>query len=199
MKFVLIPVGNFMMGSRFSPKEAVHKYGGEEEMYRPEHRRHSVKITKPFYMQSTEVTQGQWESVMGDKPSYFQDCGDNCPVENVKWDKVQEFIRSLNERSEGHDYRLPTEAEWEYANRAGKETEFVFGDEQDKLGEYAWYLENSEEETHQVRKKEPNAWGIYDMHGNVLEWVEDDWHDTRHSGATPSASQDGSVICAITE
>jgi formylglycine-generating enzyme required for sulfatase activity len=187
MKFVKIPAGNFMMGSRISPQDAAQKYGGNVYWFKPEHPQHSVEITKPFYMQSTEVTQKQWESVMGENPSTFKDCGGDCPVENVSLDKVQEFIRRLNKRSEGQDYRLPTEAEWEYANRAGTKTEFSFGDEANMLDGYAWYSDNSEMQTHFVGQKKPNAWGLSDIHGNVWEWVEDDFHYT-YDGAPSDGS-----------
>jgi formylglycine-generating enzyme required for sulfatase activity len=179
MEFVLIPAGNFKMGSKLSAKEAVRKYGGETETFEREHPQHEVTISTLFYLQTTQVTQGQWKEVMGGNPSKFKNCGDDCPVEKVSWQDTQEFIDKLNGR-EGTDkfrYRLPTEAEWEYACRAGTITEFSFGDDADKLGEYAWYADNSAGVTHPVRTKKPNNWGLYDIHGNVWEWVQDDWHD----------------------
>jgi formylglycine-generating enzyme required for sulfatase activity len=140
-----------------------------------------------------EVTQGQWKAVMGDNPSFFKDCGDDCPVENVSWDEVQEFIRRLKAKGEG-TYRLPTEAEWEYACRAG-----TTGEHAGKLDEMAWYYNNAGDQTlsgewtaeklktnnnrtHQVGTKKPNAWGLYDMHGNVWEWVQD-WFGKYPEGA----------------
>jgi formylglycine-generating enzyme required for sulfatase activity len=178
MKFNLIPAGTFMMGSKLSPEEVVQKYGGKSDGFKREHPQHSVEITKPFYLQTTEVTQGQWKEVMGDNPSYWPKCGDDCPVENVSWYFAQRFIQKLNEMEGIDTYRLPTEAEWEYAVRAGTETDFSFGNQPSKIGEYAWYSGNSgKKRKHPVGKKKPNAWGLYDMHGSIYEWVEDDWHE----------------------
>ncbi len=104
---------------------------------------------------------------MGNNPSGFKDCGEHCPVENVSWHMAQDFISGLNRKESTYKYRLPTEAEWEYACRAKTETAYSFGDEVDRLGEYAWNRDNSESQIHPVGKKKPNAWGLYDMHGNV--------------------------------
>jgi formylglycine-generating enzyme required for sulfatase activity len=176
MHFVLIPPGSFMMGSKLSPEELSRKYGREANFYRSQHPRHKVTISKLFYLQTTQVTQSQWQRLMRDNPSRFKDCGDDCPVEQISWHNAQKLIERLNGMEETDEYRLPTEAEWEYACRAGTTTEFSFGDEASELGEYAWYLDNSRDRTHQVGTKKPNAWGLYDMHGNVWEWVEDDSH-----------------------
>jgi formylglycine-generating enzyme required for sulfatase activity len=114
---------------------------------------------------------------MGSNPSYFK--GDKLPVEQVSWNDVQEFIRKLNamdEMEETDKYRLPSEAEWEYACRAGTTTRYSFGDGEVELGEHAWYADNAGDETHPVGQKKPNAWGLYDMHGNVWEWVQDEYH-----------------------
>jgi formylglycine-generating enzyme required for sulfatase activity len=132
-------------------------------------------------MQTTEITQKQWRKIMGNNPSLFKDCGDDCPVENISWGDVQEFIRRLNQAEGVKTYRLPTEAEWEFACRAGSAMKFSFGDNEDDLGNYAWYDKNSGRRTHPVAQKKPNAWGLYDMYGNVSEWCQD-WQDDYPSG-----------------
>jgi len=170
IKFVLIPAGTFMMGS---PEDEPGRFASETL--------HEVTITRPFYMQTTQVTQGQWKKVMGNNPSYFQG-DDNLPVEQVSWNDVQEFIGKLN-KNEGKDkYRLPSSAQWEYACRAGSSTMYSFGDDLGHLGEYAWYDENSGNVTHPVGLKKPNDWGLYDMYGNVWEWVQD-WYGDYPSGS----------------
>ena len=165
MEFVLIPPGPFKMGSdRGDPDE------------RPVH---DVTISKQFYMGKYEVTQGQWQAVMGTNPSLFP--GDKRPVDQVSWDDAQAFIRKLNAMEGVQLYRLPTEAEWEYAARAGSPTIYSFGNDPKQLGEYAWYRGNAEHRTHPVGQKKPNAWGLHDMLGNVWEWVQD-WEGKYPSG-----------------
>ena len=123
---------------------------------------------------------------MGDNPSYFK--GDDLPVDSVSWGDIQEFIKKLNEKENTTKYRLPSEAEWEYAARADTTTRYSFGDDNSKLGEYAWYYENSGGKTHSVGKKRATLWGLYDMQGNVWEWVQDVWHGNYYG-----APDDGSV------
>jgi formylglycine-generating enzyme required for sulfatase activity len=166
---VLVPVGSFMMGST----------NGLDDNEKPVHQ---VTISQAFYMGKYEVTQGQWQSVMGTNPSAFKDCGGNCPVDNVSWDDVQNFINKLNETNDGFRYRLPTEAEWEYACRAG-----TTGDYAGNLSEMAWYSENSGRKTHAVGSKRLNDWGLADMHGNVQEWCQD-WYHNSYNGAPSDGS-----------
>ena len=156
---VPIPAGEFMMGSPES-----------EANHRPDETQHRVRITKPFYLSAHEVTQAQYNRVMGNNPSRSQ--GPTKPVEMVSWNDAVEFCRRLSEQ-ERKEYRLPTEAEWEYACRVGTTTSYSCGDNVSQLGEYAWYSDNSGNTIHAVGEKLPNAWGLYDMHGNVFEWCRD--------------------------
>jgi formylglycine-generating enzyme required for sulfatase activity len=172
MTFNLIPAGTFMMGS---PEG--------EEGRRDNETQHKVTISKAFYMQTTEITQGQWKEVMGTEPwkgkQYVKE-GPNYAATFVSWDDAVAFCRQLSAK-EGKAYRLPTEAEWEYACRAVTETRWSFGDDEMALGDYAWYRENAFDfgagYAHQVGLKKPNAFGLYDMHGNVFEWCHDYWKD----------------------
>jgi formylglycine-generating enzyme required for sulfatase activity len=138
-------------------------------------------------MGRTEVTQAQWQAVMGNNPSYFKNCP-QCPVETVSWEDAQRFVDKLNAQNDGFKYRLPTEAEWEYAARSG-----TTGDYAGNLDSMAWYSGNSGNKTHEVATKQPNAWGLYDMHGNVWEWCED-WYGDYPSGAVtnPTGAASGS-------
>jgi formylglycine-generating enzyme required for sulfatase activity len=128
---------------------------------------------------------------MGENPSYFKDCGEDCPVEQVSWEDIQEFLKKLNQIEKTDKYRLPTEAEWEYACRAGGTSSFCFGDEVAKLGAYAWYDENSEFKTHPVGQLKPNAWGLYDMHGNVYECCQN-WYGKYPAGSVTDPQGPGS-------
>nr|WP_232316309.1 formylglycine-generating enzyme family protein [Methanosarcina vacuolata] len=182
IEFVRIPAGDFIMGSS--------EYDDEKPV-------HEIKIKKPFYLGKFPVTQKQWEEVMGSNPSRFK--GNDLPVENVSWTDVQEFIKKINKGAD--NYRLPSEAEWEYACRARTNTKYSFGDDESQLRDYAWYngyaaLEDwrknmekirNEGSTHPVGQKKPNPWGLYDMHGNVWEWVQDNWHDN-YNGAPSDGS-----------
>lgn len=152
---------------------------------------HTVKIEKAYYLGNYEVTQKQWREVMGINPSNFK--GDNLPVENVSWNDAQDFVKKLNEKEGTDKYRLPSEAEWEYAARAWTTTRYSFGNDDSDLGDYAWYNYNSGRKTHPVGQKQPNPWGLYDMHGNVWEWVQDEWHSDYDGAPTDgSAWEDGS-------
>jgi formylglycine-generating enzyme required for sulfatase activity len=144
MKFTLIPAGKFMMGSE------------ELEFEKPIH---EVTIGGPFYLGIYQVTQKEWTEVMGNNPSIYQ--GENFPVETISWNDVQDFIKKLNEKEVTKKYRLPSEAEWEHAARAGTSTRYSFGDDESKLGDYAWFIENSGNKTHEVGQKKPNPWSLY--------------------------------------
>ncbi len=171
LEMVLIPAGEFLMGSPDSDKEA---YPFEK----PQHR---VRITKPFYLGKYLVTQEQWEAVMGNNPSRFK--GPKNPVEQVSWEDCQKFLGKLNAKvgSGAGKFQLPSEAQWEFACRAGSTTKYYFGDDAARLGDYAWYTANSEDKTHPVGEKKPNASGLYDMHGNVWEWCQDWFEDYKES------------------
>ncbi len=164
LEMVNLPGGEFTMGSNSS------RWDDEKPP-------HQVRVS-PFSIGKTEVTQVQWKAIMGSNPSSFK--GDDRPVENVSWDDVDEFIKRLNQKT-GLQFRLPTEAEWEYAARADSTTEFSFGDDEKQLGDYAWFGENSGNTTHPVGQKKPNDFGLFDMHGNVWEWCSDWYSDSYYA------------------
>jgi formylglycine-generating enzyme required for sulfatase activity len=174
MEFIPIPAGSFTMGT---DKDS-------EEVSTDETPQHPVTISQPFYLGKTAVTQAQWEAAMGSNPSKFK--GRSNPVENVSWNDVQAFIQRLNAREGTDKYRLPTEAEWEYAARAGTTGAYSFGDDAVNLGRYAWFKDNASGQTHPVGKKQPNPWGLYDMHGNVDEWVQD-WYNAKFYAHSPKS------------
>ncbi len=194
MKLVLIPKGTFQMGS---PETEGDRDDDETQ--------HEVTISRDYHLGIYQVTQAQYEKVMGETPSFFQgdkiggDCSSH-PVECVSWVDAEKFCRRLSglpaEHSAGRFYRLPTEAEWEYACRAGSTRAYCFGDDAALLDEYAWFRENSDE-THPVGEKRSNAWGLYDMHGNVWEWCWD-WYDEYppNSATDPRGLPGGSIrVC----
>lgn len=183
MKFALIPSGSFLMGT---PNNAFQ--------YRDDLPPHQVIISKPFYLQTTAVTQGQWKNIMRNNPSHFNGSEfpekesdlwwewemqmkrkgqnlDELPVEMVSWDDTQKYIEKLNKIEATSKYRLPTEAEWEYSCRAGTVTKYYFGDNALRYKKYGWNMPITEP----VGQKKPNDWGLYDMHGNVWEWCSD-WY-----------------------
>jgi formylglycine-generating enzyme required for sulfatase activity len=172
IEVVNIPAGSFTMGSTAEVDE------------RPAHR---VEITRPFAIGKYEVTQAQWTAVMGSNPSQFS--GTTFPVERVTWAEAQMFVERLSAMT-GRSYRLPTEAEWEYACRAGEAGHFSFGNNERVLARYAWFDANSREQPHAVGQREPNAWGIHDMHGNVWEWCSD-WYAESYYASSQAADPQG--------
>jgi formylglycine-generating enzyme required for sulfatase activity len=199
VEFVRIPAGSFLMGN-----EEDERYCEDDQ--KPQHR---VTLSRPFYLGKYAVTQKQWLAVMDGNPSEYE--GPDNPVERVSWDDAQEFIRRLNEKEGVNKYRLPTEAEWEYAARAGAMTpekpcggiswQFPlglsgpvstddFGKNASDLRAHAWYDDNSDDQPHPVGQLKPNAWGLYDMLGNVDEWVQD-WFDPAWYAKSPEIDPQG--------
>ena len=179
IKFIFIPSGCFQMGN---PKPPTDQTVGESPS-------HKVCIDKPFYLGETEVTQRQWQDVMGNNPS--KNKVEDKPVDRVSWNDVQDFLSKLNAKASDNAFRLPTEAEWEYAARAGSDDDYSFGDSPGSLATYAWFGNlGYKGSPHEVAQKEPNAWGLYDMHGNVWEWVQD-WYDGTYYSTSPGNSPQG--------
>ncbi|KPA11259.1 serine/threonine protein kinase [Candidatus Magnetomorum sp. HK-1] len=178
MILVHIPAGSFVMGGDEVAEQA-------DEMERPRHR---VTINKPFYLGRYPVTQSEWIAVMNNNPSHFE--GDRNPVEQVSYHDVYQFIDKLNSLEKTKAYRLPYEAEWEYAARAGTQTTYYFGNSTGKLETAAWFRKNSGKKTHPVGKLSSNPWGLYDMHGNVHEWCED-WFDKKYYAVSAKKNPTG--------
>ena len=180
IRFTLCRAGAFMMG--------------DSSGIQYEKPTHKVVITKPFYIGDCEVTVGDWKQVIGDAPNPFSD--DDQPVEGVSWKEAEDFCKKLTaqpaEMAAGRIYRLPTEAEWEYACRAGSTNRYSFGDEESRLREFAWFDHNSGLDSNPVGLKQPNAWGLYDMHGNVSEWVNDGF-DSGYYAKSPGSDPQGPV------
>jgi len=176
IEMVRVPGGCFQMGDTFGEGKSDEKA-------------HQVCVDD-FSIGKYEVTQAQYQAVMGNNPSGFKECGPNCPVENVSWEDAQEFTRQLNDLT-GRNYRLPYEAEWEYAARSGgKNEQFAGTSDLDELGAYAWFVDNSGKKTHQVGTRRPNGLGIYDMSGNVWEWCKD-WYDSKYYEKSPQKNPRG--------
>jgi len=196
MKLVYIPAGKFMMGSSDTAEQLARKYSVKAEVFADRFPQHLVSISKGFLMGQTEVTQGQYKAVMNAQPwsgsTNVQEDANN-PAVCVTWYDAVEFCRKLT-RWEGKTYRLPTEAEWEYACRAGTTTQFSFVDSNSTLGDNAWFADNTvkvgEPYAHPVGQKKPNPWGLYDMHGNVYEWCSD-WYDKDYYSKSPSVDPKG--------
>jgi len=196
MKLVYIPAGSFMMGSSDSAAQLAREYGLEEKWFAPELPQHQVRMSKGFWMSKTEVTQGQYKSVMNAHPWSGEDSVQedaNNPAVYMSWDDATEFCVKLSQQ-EGRTYRLPREAEWEYACRAGTTTRFSFGDSDASLGDYVWFRGNlaklSQRYAHPVGQKKPNPWRLYDMHGNVWEWCSD-YYDKDYYSDSPSVDPEG--------
>jgi formylglycine-generating enzyme required for sulfatase activity len=168
LRFKLIAKGKFTMGDPSEPPAFSQQ----------------VELTRPYYIGLTEVTQAQWEAMMGNNPARNPQGGD-FPVDSVTYDDVQTYINTLNSKFNGkYRFRLPTEAEWEHACRAGTNTRYAFGNDRQMAMQFAVFVPNSNNESQRVGGRRPNAWGLYDMHGNVWEWV-DGWYQSREPNAAP--------------
>jgi formylglycine-generating enzyme required for sulfatase activity len=190
MEFVLIPRGEFEMGSSNAEINQIlaecKRAGGscKKESFADERPKRKISINSPFWLGRYEVTQEQWEKVMGTNPSAFKECGPNCPVENASWNDAKRFVTAMNSRNDGFVYALPSEAQWEYAARAGSQ-----GLRYGAVDEVSWFLGNSGGSTRPIGGKMPNSFGLYDMLGNVWEWVEDYYAPE----FTPAIPVDGSA------
>ncbi|WP_406660389.1 formylglycine-generating enzyme family protein [Methanolobus sp. ZRKC3] len=176
MEFVSIPAGEFDMGS----------LEDEKNWYRNERPQHRVKIGKAFHIGKYAVKQKEWIEIMGFNPSRSK--GDDHPVDKVSWSDAQDFISKLNEKEGTDKYRLPSEAEWEYACRAQTSTRYSFGDDDAELTEHAWYDVDESTGSSSSGQKKPNPWGLYDMHGNLWEWMQDRYHDSYEGAPTDGSA-----------
>ena len=176
--FVWVAPGTFTMG-----RPAV-----DDDGFVLDSTERQVTISRGYWLGKYEITQAQWESVMGDNQSHFS--GPNLPADSISWFDVQDFVIQLNQAAGDSVFRMPTEAEWEYAARAGTTTRWAFGDDINLVEDYAWFGGNAGLMTHEVGSKLPNAWGFYDMYGNVWEWVQD-WHSDSYYKTAPSIDPPG--------
>jgi formylglycine-generating enzyme required for sulfatase activity len=176
LELVAIEAGSFIMGDDRGDAE--------------EQPAHKVTIGKPFYLGKFEVTQEQWEAVLDVNPSRFKDA--KLPVDRVSFEDCRAFVEKLNAQFAGAEvsFGIPSEAEWEYACRAGDTGQFCFGGDEKKLGDFGWFEDNAAGRTHPVGEKNPNAWGLYDMHGNVWEWTAD-WYDDAYYRESPELNPTG--------
>jgi len=211
LKLVCIEPGSFQMGTTKEQIDQIlrlfpystREWFDDSKLWRfdDEQPQHPVKITRPFFLGTHPVTQGQYQAIMGSNPSDFKG-SDDLPVENVSWLDAVNFCNKMSEKDKrtpfyridgtdvgGNGYRLPTEAEWEYACRARMAGLFPWGDDIGKQGEHVWFFANSDSKTHPVGQKRPNAWGLYDMLGNVWEWCAD-WYDKKYYASSPSVAVD---------
>jgi formylglycine-generating enzyme required for sulfatase activity len=182
-EMVVIPAGSFVMGTPDTVKSGPNDSGNDKE--KPAR----TLQMKSFSLGKFEVTQTEWVAIMGNNPSENE--GKNFPVDHVSWEMAQRFVEKLSQLT-GKQYRLPSEAEWEYAARAGTSKEYYDSDEMDSLDAYAWFNANSGKEVHTVGEKKPNHFGLYDMYGNVWEWTQDCWNPS-YQGApqTQAAWEEG--------
>ncbi len=181
LEMVWIPPGSFMMGSPEDEQGRLDSEGPQRE----------ATIPEGFWMSKYPITQAQWQAVMGNNPS--RDKGDNRPVEMVSWNDIrgtEGYLEQLNKTHPGYNFRLPSEAEWEYAYRAGTTTRFYWGDDMNhtQIDDYAWYNKNSSSITKDVGQKLPNTWGLHDMAGNVYEWCEDDYYGNYNGAPTDGSA-----------
>ncbi len=195
MKLTLVPAGKFMMGGEAPPAELAarfKRYGAAAEHYAAEQPQRKVTISKPFYMGRWEVTRPEWTALMKTRPWDSKKCdkpNSGNIANHVSWDQAAEFCKAMSDKT-GLKVALPSEAQWEYACRAGSKSAFSFGDDDSRLKRYAWYAANTlianEAYPHTAGRKTPNRWGLFDMHGNAAEWCSD-WYDAKFYEKAPAA------------